>query len=159
MHVRTPAARRELLSEVFLVTPSSGSTASALFVGWGLLVGYDLFLNRDNTSEPLGVACNDASKDVWCPLGSLSDPIPFDRSDAQVDGEIDGARSPINYATAFVDLDWVYGRDEEAAAALRTLDGGHLNLTDDELPHLLADGTWLVSEGTDSRRRSRERLL
>ena len=146
--MRRPAGRRELLSEVFLAAPTSGSTASALFVGWGLLVGYDLFLNRANASEPLDIECDDGSRDVWCPLGSLSDPILFERSDAQVDGEGDGARSPTNYATAFVDLDWMYGRDEEAAAALRALDGlGRLNLTDDELPHLLADGTWLVSEG------------
>lgn len=130
---------------MLLATPTSASTASALFVGWGLLVGYDLFLNQDNASEPLDIECNDDSKDVWCPLGSLSDPIPFDRSDAQVDGDGDGARSPTNYATAFVDLDWMYGRDEDAAAALRTLNGGHLNLTDNEIPHLLADGTWLVS--------------
>lgn len=138
-----------MLSEVFLEAPSSSSTASALFVGWGLLVGYDLFLNQDNASEPLDIPCNDAaSRDVWCPLGALSDPIPFARSDWLLHGEGDGgdgARSPVNYATAFVDLDWMYGRDEEAAAALRTVDGGYLNLTDDELPHLLADGTWLVS--------------
>eukprot|EP00903_Cladosiphon_okamuranus_P012613 g11801.t1 len=137
---------RELLSEVFLATPTSGSTASALFVGWGLLVGYDLFLHQDNASEPLDIECNDGSKDVWCALGSMTDPIPFDRSDAQIDSEGDRARSPTNYATAYIDLDWIYGRDEEAAAALRTQDGGHLNLTDDELPHLLSEGTWLVAD-------------
>ncbi|CAN0599259.1 unnamed protein product, partial [Laminaria digitata] len=48
-------------------------------------------------------------------------------------------RSPTNYATAYVDLDWLYGRDEGSAAALRTLDAGYLNLTADELPHLLSD--------------------
>lgn len=137
---------RELLSEVFLAAPSTSSTASALFVGWGLLVGYDLFLTQENASEPLDIPCNDAAiLDVWCPLGAVSDPIPFNRSEAAGDAA-GGARSPINHATAFVDLDWMYGRDESAAAALRTLTGGYLNLTDDELPHLLADGTWLVSE-------------
>lgn len=146
VRARAPAGRRELLSEVFLATPTSGSTASAFFIGWGLLVGYDLFLHQDNASEPLDIECNDGSQDVWCPLGSMSDPIPFDRSDARIDSEGDGARSPTNYATAYLDLDWMYGRDEGAAEALRTLDGGHLNLTDDELPHLLSDGTWLVSE-------------
>lgn len=136
---------------MFLSTPPSSSTTSALFVGWGLLVGYDLFLNRDNASEPLDIACDDASlADGWCRLGSLSGPISFNRSQGEIDAEGDGARSPTNYATAYIDLDWLYGRDEESAAALRTLDEGNLNLTADGLPHLLPDGTWLVS-GAQSR--------
>lgn len=138
---------REVLSEVFLAAPSSSSSTSALFVGWGLLVGYDLFLTEDNASEPLNVACDDASLvDVWCPLGLLSESISFNRSQGEIDAEGGGTRSPTNYATAYVDLDWLYGRDEESAAALRTLESGYLNLTTAELPHLLPDGTWLVSE-------------
>ena len=138
---------RELLSEVFLATPSSSSARSVLFVGWGLLVGFDIFLNEDNASEPLDIACDDPSLvDVWCPLGSLSEPISFNRSQGGIDADGDGARSPTNYATAYIDLDWLYGRDEDSAVALRTLELGYLNLTTDELPHLLPDGTWLVSE-------------
>lgn len=139
---------RELLSELFLTTPSSSSATSTLFVGWGLLVGYDLVLNHGNESEPLDIACNNVTlADVWCPLGSLSTPISFDRSQGEIDAEGDGARSPTNYATAFVDLDWLYGRDESSATALRTFNKGYLNLTEDELPYILADGTWLVSGG------------
>ncbi|CBN76582.1 peroxinectin precursor [Ectocarpus siliculosus] len=143
---------REVLSEVFLANPSTTSTANALFVGWGLLVGYDLFLTQDNASEPLDIACNDAEiRDVWCPLGSLSDPIPFSRSEAGEDAGGEEARSPINYATAFVDLDWMYGRDEATSASLRTEDGGYMNMTNDELPHLLDDGTWLVADQRPAR--------
>ncbi|CAM9633673.1 unnamed protein product, partial [Hapterophycus canaliculatus] len=40
---------------------------------------------------------------------------------------------------------------EDAATALRTPTGGYLNLTDDELPHLLADGTWLVADQRPAR--------
>ena len=119
---------------------------SALFIGWGLLVGYDLFLNEDNSSEPLDIACNNASiADVWCPLGSLSELISFNRSNGEIEADGGGVRNPINYATAYIDLDWLYGRDEESAGAIRTLDAGTLNLTADDLPHSLPDGTWLVS--------------
>ena len=137
---------REVLTEVFLSTPSSSSATSALFVGWGLLIGYDLFSNEDNASEPLDIACDNAPfVDVWCPLGSQSESIPFNRSRGEIDAEGGGTRSPINYATAYLDLDWIYGRDEDSATALRTLESGYLNLTAEELPHLLPDGTWLVS--------------
>lgn len=134
------------MSDVFLATPSSKSTMSALFVGWGLLLGYDIFLNQDNATEALDVECNNAAlADVWCPFGSDSDPISFNRSQGEIDTDGDGARSPINYATAFVDLDWLYGRSTDAADEIRMFEGGYLNLTDDELPHLLPDGSWLVS--------------
>lgn len=89
--------------------------------------------------------------DVWCPLGANSDPIPFFRSQAALSDD-EGAhraetRSPVNHATAFVDLDFVYGRSEDDAAALRTLDGtGFMNVTERGLPFRKADGTWLVSE-------------
>lgn len=149
---------REILSEVFVSTPRSSSTTNALFVGWGLLVGYDLFLNRDNASEPLDIACVDYSlADRRCSRASLSGPISFNRSQGELDVEGDGTRSPINYATAYIDLDWLYGRDEESATSLRTLHAGNLNLTSDELPHLLADGTWLVSEAL-SQAQARETL-
>ena len=143
---------REVLSEVFLETPPSSAATSALFIGWGLLVGYDLFLNGDNASDPFDMECNNVTlADVWCPEGSLSDPIPFHRSQGELDTEGDGTRSPTNFATAFVDLDWIYGRDEDSATALRTSESGYLNLTAAELPHLLPDGTWLVS-GTQMRK-------
>ena len=78
---------------------------------------------------------------MWCPLGVDSDPIPFDRSDAAV---ADSVRSPVNYATAYIDLDFVYGRSEAEAEALRTLEGGFMNVTDSGVPQQNADGTWLV---------------
>ena len=64
------------------------------------------------------------------------------RSDAVVDS--DGVRSPINYATAYLDLDFVYGRSEEEAGLLRTLEGGLMNITAESWPIQNADGTWLV---------------
>lgn len=91
--------------------------------------------------------------DVWCPLGANSDPIPFFRSQAALSDD-EGAyraetRSPVNHATAFVDLDFVYGRSEDEAAALRTEDDtGFMNITERGLPFLNADGTWLVRKPT-----------
>ena len=109
-------------------------------------MSYDLVRNEGNGSEPFDMLCNDAAlADVWCPVGSLSEPIPFNRSRSEIDAAGDGARSPINYATAYLDLDWLYGRDEDSASEIRTLESGYLNLTDDRLPHQLAGGVWLVS--------------
>lgn len=53
-------------------------------------------------------------------------------------------RSPTNYATSYLDLDFVYGRSEEEAEALRTLEGGLMSITDAGLPLQNADGTWQV---------------
>lgn len=51
----------------------------------------------------------------------------------------------MNYATAFLDLDFVYGRSEEDAATLRSSDGnGFMAVTEKGLPYLNDDGTWLV---------------
>lgn len=65
------------------------------------------------------------------------------RSDAAVDA--DGVRSPINYASSYLDLDFLYGRSEEEAEALRTMEDGLMNVTDAGVPFQNADGTWLVS--------------
>lgn len=92
---------------------------------------------------------------MWCPLGAMSDPIPFFRSDAALsddDGALPAAtRSPTNYATSFIDLDFVYGRSEEDAEELRVLDGsGRMSLTSDGLPLRTADGeSWLVRRVRD----------
>lgn len=129
------------MSEVFLASNAAISTKSALFVAWGQLLTYDLSYTIDNTTEPFDITCNDVV-DVWCPLGEASDAISFDRSDAGVTNSV---RSPINYATAYIDLDFVYGRSEEEAQALRTLEGGLMNITASGVPFQNEDGTWLVS--------------
>lgn len=70
--------------------------------------------------------------------------FPRNRSDAAV-GE-DGVRSPINYATAYIDLDFVYGRSAEEAETLRTMEGGFMNVTETGVPFQTDDGAWLVRE-------------
>ena len=132
---------REVTTDIFLTSSAAISTKSALFVAWGQLLTYDLSLTIDNSTEPFDVPCNDVV-DVWCPLGVSSDEISFDRSDSGVAGSV---RSPINYATAYIDLDFVYGRSEEEAEALRTLEGGTMNITASGVPFQNEDGTWLVS--------------
>ncbi|CAM9513650.1 unnamed protein product, partial [Ectocarpus sp. 13 AM-2016] len=147
---------RQVMTDVFLESPPALSTMSALFIGWGQLLAFDLSLTSDNSSEPFDIDCNDGTGaggiDVWCPLGAESDPIPFYRSDAALSDD-DGAlseetRSPVNYATAFVDLDFVYGRSEDEAAALRSsADGdGFMALTESGLPYVNDDGTWLIAD-------------
>lgn len=137
------------MTEVFLSSSPVGSAQSALFVAWGQLLTIDMSLTNDNSSEAFPVPCDQGSGgiiDVWCPSGADSEPIPFFRSDASFTTDDDGAlvRNPINYASAFLDLDFVYGRSEEEARDLRTMEGGMMNLTDDGLPFLNKDGTWKV---------------
>ncbi|CAN0470342.1 unnamed protein product, partial [Scytosiphon promiscuus] len=93
------------------------------------LLTYDLSLTVDNGSEPFDIACDDGGGvvDVWCPLGTASDEIPFSRSNAAVSGSV---RSPVNYATAYIDLDYVYGRSKEEADAFRSFEGGFMNVTE-----------------------------
>ena len=95
---------REVMSDVFLSTTATVSTKSALFVAWGQLLTYDLSLTADNVSEPFDIGCDDRGgmADVWCPLGAESEEIPFNRSNAAVSGSV---RSPVNYATSYIDLD------------------------------------------------------
>lgn len=129
------------MTDVFLASSSIISTKSALFVAWGQLLTYDLSYTMENSTEPFDIPCNDVV-DVWCPLGAASDEISFSRSDAGVENSV---RSPINYATAYIDLDFVYGRTEAEAQALRTFEGGLMNVTESGVPFQNDDGTWLVS--------------
>lgn len=86
---------------------------------------------------------------MWCPLGDDSDPIPFNRSEAALENEEEGGdvlvRSPINHATSFLDLDFLYGRSEREASALRTLEGGLMNVSDSGVPFQNEDGSWKVT--------------
>ncbi|CAN0454468.1 unnamed protein product, partial [Scytosiphon promiscuus] len=66
--------------------------------------------------------------DIWCPQGEASEPISFSRSNASV---TDSVRNPTNYATSFIDLDFVYGRSKEQADSLRTFEGGFMNMTEE----------------------------
>lgn len=129
---------------MFLASPPPSSSINAVFVAWGQLLLFDLSLTADNSSEPFAIPCDDGggSVDVWCPLGEASDPIPFFRSEATV---TDSVRSPTNHATSYIDLDFVYGRSEEGAKALRSLDGGMMKMTEEGMPLRNDDGTWLVS--------------
>lgn len=139
---------RELTSGLFRSTTSVPSTKSALFVAWGQLVTFDLSLTVDNSSEAFDIECDDGGGvvDVWCPLGEASDAIPFFRSSAE---ESDSSRNPINYATSYIDLDFVYGRSEDNASEYRTLEDGFMTMSSTTgLPVLNADGTWLVSGST-----------
>lgn len=131
------------MTDVFLSSARGVSSKSALFVAWGQLLVYDLFLTVDGV-ESFDVPCDDGGgvADVWCPQGASSDPIPFNRSQANVSNAV---RNPVNYATAHIDLDFMYGRSADEAAALRTLEGGFMNISEAGLPFQNSDGTWLVS--------------
>ena len=66
------------------------------------------------------------------------------RSDAEV---VLGTRQPLNRATSYLDLDFVYGRSEAEAMSLRELQGGLMKLNEDGLPERSENGSWLVSRG------------
>ncbi|CAM9852240.1 unnamed protein product, partial [Ectocarpus sp. 8 AP-2014] len=141
---------RELMTDVFLSSPPSVSDMNAISIAWGQLLLLDLSYTVDNSSEPFDIACDDGggSVDVWCPLGEASDPIPFFRSEATV---TDSVRNPINYASSFIDLDFVYGRSEDAADALRTFEDGMLSMADASMPIKNDDGTWLIADQRTAR--------
>lgn len=132
------------MSDIFLSTTATVSTKNALFVAWGQLLTYDLSLTVDNVSEPFDIACDDAGGvvDVWCPLGASSDEIPFHRSNAAISNSV---RNPVNYATAYIDLDYMYGRSQDEAKEFRTFEGGFMNVTGTGVPFQNSDGTWVVS--------------
>ena len=136
---------REIMTGIFLSSTATLSTKSVVFVAWGQLLTYDLSLTIDNGSEPFDIACDDGGgvPDVWCPLGTNSEDISFNRSNAAVSNS--STRDPINYATSFIDLDYMYGRSEETAKRFRTLEGGFMNVTERGIPFRNADGTWMVS--------------
>eukprot|EP00904_Undaria_pinnatifida_P011028 jgi/Undpi1/7055/HiC_scaffold_21.g09529.m1 len=139
------------MSDVFMSSTATVSTKSALFVAWGQLLTYDMSLTVDNASEPFDIACDDGGGgvDVWCPLGAVSDDIRFDRSDAAVG--LDSVRSPVNYATSYIDLDFMYGRSEEEAKGFRTMEGGLMNVTDTGVPFQNVDGTWMIPDQRTAR--------
>lgn len=155
------------MSEVFLSTNDVGSPKNALFVAFGQLLTIDMSLTLPNTSEPFDIPCS-AAVDIWCPEGEASDPIPFYRSTASLSSTrnslftttsssqydsvlLEPTRNPINYATAFLDLDFLYGRDEATAESLRKMEGGLMLLDDDDLPILHEDGsTWQVGTSKQS---------
>lgn len=139
------------MTDFFLSAPGVGADQSALFAAWGQLIAFDIFLNSDSSSESFDVLCDDGNGfyDVWCPQGADSDAISFYRSNASeassaaTDDEL--VRNPVNYATAYLDLDFIYGRSEEEAQALRTLEGGFMNITGSGLPYQEPDGGWKVT--------------
>lgn len=65
------------------------------------------------------------------------------RSDAEVDSS-SGVRNPINYATSYIDLDFMYGRSEDTAVDLRAMKDGLMNISDHGTPFQNRDGTWKV---------------
>lgn len=74
---------------------------------------------------------------------SLSDSGVNGRSEAALDSE--GVRQPLNHATAYLDLDFVYGRTEYDANQLREMKGGLMRLNGN-LPERFENGSWLVSQ-------------
>lgn len=72
-----------------------------------------------------------------------SEDIPFYRSDWSFSSG-SSARTPINYASAYLDLDFLYGRTEEEALSLRSMEDGLMNISGQGIPHRNPDGTWKV---------------
>lgn len=70
------------MTEVFLSSSSVRAPQNALFVAWGQLVSFDIFLNSEDETQSFDIPCDDGGgfADVWCPEGAASDAIPFFRS-------------------------------------------------------------------------------
>lgn len=105
---------------------------------WGQFIDHDLDLTEGaEPAEPFPVAV--PAGDVhFDPRVTGASEIELNRSVYSVDNQ--GVRQQINQITAFLDGSGIYGSDPVRAAALRTLVGGRLKTSDDNLLPFNADG-------------------
>lgn len=105
---------------------------SAFVYAWGQFLDHDIDLtNSASPAEPFSITVPQGDAD-FDPQGTGTQTIPLIRSiyDATTGTSSSNPRQQVNAITAFVDASQVYGSDAQRAAALRTLQGGHLKTSE-----------------------------
>lgn len=122
----------------------SGPAAAVLPVGLPTTaeVIQDLFLMLDIGRSEF---TNNQLLSYWAQLHYFDQVFYSNDTAGQVAG------TPLNEATAYYDLDFLYGRTADIAASLRELEGGRMKLTAEGLPLTVTDPTtgvtsWLLGD-------------
>ncbi|KAG5175778.1 heme peroxidase, partial [Tribonema minus] len=119
-------------------------------VYWGLFVYHDMFDTFDAVGAPEQIPCDDGVADLQCPnvnecaanplIQAETIPVPPTRKDPKTG-------LALNAATAFMDLDGIYGRTQAVADSLRTFTDGKMKLAPSGLPLFdAATNTYLIAD-------------
>lgn len=98
---------------------------------WGQFITHDMDLTRNGPQWDVlsDDTTGDFSISVLDPTDELAPAIPFHRSQFDEGTGVPGQRREvINAVTSYIDASMVYGSNSERAAALRTFEGGRLEL-------------------------------
>jgi len=120
---------------------------SNMFWQWGQFIDHDFDLVLTNPAAPamIPVPAGDAQFD---PGNTGAQVIPFTRSlfDPATGTGPGNPRQQINVLTSYIDASMVYGSDAAFALSLRSLSGGKLSMSAEEMPPVLANGNFVAGD-------------
>ncbi|MGE3932071.1 MAG: peroxidase family protein [Rhodospirillaceae bacterium] len=120
---------------------------SNMFWQWGQFIDHDLDLVPTNPAAPAMIAVP-AGDPQFDPGNTGAQVIPFTRSvfDPATGTGAGDPRQQINTLTSYIDASMVYGSNAASALSLRTLSGGKLSMSAEEMPPVLADGNFVAGD-------------
>eukprot|EP00980_Cylindrotheca_fusiformis_P016408 scaffold4891_cov140-Cylindrotheca_fusiformis.AAC.5 len=141
-----PSARR-VMEELFrfpVQQPMEKERRCDLLLNFGNLIAMDLAGKADNTSEPFDIPCDGNLNDLkFCPATGQSycatngtsgelNTISAYRSQYELVPDENGwpVRATINQRTAYLDMEFIYGRSKEECDQIRIFEAGQLDLVD-----------------------------
>ncbi len=135
----TVAAQSSLLNNRF--------GASSMLWQWGQFIDHDITLTETDGSESMAISVP-MGDPYFDPRWTGQSEIGFTRSEYMHGSgtDVDNPREHPNQITAFIDGSMVYGSDEATALALRSGEGGRLNVSAGNLLPRDADGSFLAGD-------------
>lgn len=135
------------------VSAQAGSLLNSLGLSswvfqWGQFVDHDIGLTNSSTGVSFNILVP-AGDPVFDPGNTGAATMPFTRSDYDPDTGTSSSnpREQINSITSYLDASVVYGSDQVRADALRTMSGGHLRTSGDNLLPLNTSGLPNATDG------------